>query len=576
MRPRSVAVLVGAQDLGPLVDLALEILGEKGGPGAARREYPDLVEPLAHAGVGERGLERRSEGVDRFLRRTLRQVHADPGGRLVAFEAELVEGRSIREELPALQRRDRDRAQCAGLDVVGQGRQPHHRQPPGDQVGLRLRRGAVGDVADIDAGHRLEQRAGEVASGAAAIAAGGQLARMRLEIGHQRRIVGDRHVLVHQQHLRRVADDRDWLHVVLHVHGELGIELAEHADGGTDGERGVAVGRRLDERVDRDRGAAARLVLHHHRTAERLRHVIGDDAGGDIDDAAGARGADHGDGPFRIDGGRGRDGGGQDDERGNQAMHMISMECIGFNEVDRSRRRELLIRAGGGERRHDAVGRQRHLREAHAERRQRILDGGDDRRRRRNGAAFARALDAERIERVRRLHVLDPAARHVRSGGQEIILEARRQRLRARVVFHELEQCIADAVRDPALHLAVHDQRVDHVAAVVRHHVVDERDAAGEGIDLHLDHVGAVAIRRLRRREIGRVLEAGRLSRRERESWHALRGARQLAERHRRPVAAAGGGAAVLDVDVAFSHAQHAGGERDGLRAHCAARDQRR
>ena len=58
---------------------------------------------------------------------------------------------------------------------------------------------------------------------------------------------------------------------------------------------------------------------------------------------------------------------------------------------------------------------------------------------------------------------------------QEIILERRGQRVGVGVVVHALEQRVADAVRDAALHLAVDDQRIDDRAAVVGDGVVAER-----------------------------------------------------------------------------------------------------
>ena len=111
-------------------------------------------------------------------------------------------------------------------------------------------------------------------------------------------------------------------------------------------------------------------------------------------------------------------------------------------------------------------------------------------------------------------------------------------------------------MRDAALHLAVDDHRIDDVAAVVRDRVVDECDAAGQRVDLDLDDVRAVAVGRLLRREVGGVLKSWRLAGREREARHALGDPRKLAERHGRLVAAAGGGAAVLDVDLGFRHAE--------------------
>ena len=129
---------------------------------------------------------------------------------------------------------------------------------------------------------------------------------------------------------------------------------------------------------------------------------------------------------------------------------------------------------------------------------------------------------------------------------------------------------------DAALHLAVDHQRIDDVSAVVGDGVTQELHAADQRVDLDLRHVRPVAIGGLRRGEIGRVLEAGGLARGEGEARHPLRGTRKLPEHDRRLVAAARDGATILDVDVALSHAEHAGGERDDLLAHACARDQRR
>src|SRR5436853_7734126 len=79
-------VLVGAQDVGPLLDLVLEIFLVERRPRRGRRDHANLVEARTHGWVGERGVERFIELVDRLLRRALGQVHADPGRRLVALE----------------------------------------------------------------------------------------------------------------------------------------------------------------------------------------------------------------------------------------------------------------------------------------------------------------------------------------------------------------------------------------------------------------------------------------------------------------------------------------------------------
>ena len=123
--------------------------------------------------------------------------------------------------------------------------------------------------------------------------------------------------------------------------------------------------------------------------------------------------------------------------------------------------------------------------------------------------------------------------------------------------------------------MAVDDQRIDNVSAVVGHRVTQELNRAGERIDFDLRHMRPVAIRSLRRSEIGRALDAGRLSRSKGKAGRALRRPRKLPERERRLVAGAGDRAAILDIDVVLGHAQNAGGERDDLLAHAGTRNQR-
>ena len=55
-----------------------------------------------------------------------------------------------------------------------------------------------------------------------------------------------------------------------------------------------------------------------------------------------------------------------------------------------------------------------------------------------------------------------------------------------------LEQRLADALHDAAVHLALQHHRIDDAAEVVDHGVALDRDGAGIGIDLDLDDVAAV------------------------------------------------------------------------------------
>ena len=115
---------------------------------------------------------------------------------------------------------------------------------------------------------------------------------------------------------------------------------------------------------------------------------------------------------------------------------------------------------------------------------------------------------------------------------------------------------------DAALHLAVHDQRVDDVAAVVRHRVVEplppvigSTSTSATCVPLQYDACGGVNRRCARGRAPGRAQMRTR---------HA-RARRASSPSDIDFVAAAGGGAPILDVDLGLRHAQRARGERDDL-----------
>src|SRR6266545_5188847 len=113
--------------------------------------------------------------------------------------------------------------------------------------------------------------------------------------------------------------------------------------------------------------------------------------------------------------------------------------------------RAKLRRAGGRvDQLDDPVRRDRRLGDAHAERLERVLDRRKERRDRRDGAALARPLEPERIERARRLHVQDFHVERVSRKRQKVFAEIGRLRLRPLVVEHALEERVADAVDDAA------------------------------------------------------------------------------------------------------------------------------
>src|SRR3954463_4911339 len=99
--------------------------------------------------------------------------------------------------------------------------------------------------------------------------------------------------------------------------------------------------------------------------------------------------------------------------------------------------------------------RDRCLRDADAERLQRVLDGGDDRRGGRYGADLARALGAERIERRRSFLVDRLDGGNFHGARQQIVSQCRGGRLSTLVESHPLQDRVADAMRHAAHHLAI-------------------------------------------------------------------------------------------------------------------------
>ena len=124
----------------------------------------------------------------------------------------------------------------------------------------------------------------------------------------------------------------------------------------------------------------------------------------------------------------------------------------------------------------------------------------------------------------------DCTGRDVGCHWKQIVRKSRGQRLGVLVILHPLQQCVADAVGDAALHLAIDDHRIDDVAAIVRHRIVENFDGSCAHIHFNLRHMRPTAVGSLRWREIGGMFEAYRLTGVQRKPRHALRGARKLSK----------------------------------------------
>src|SRR5213080_2527386 len=132
----------------------------------------------------------------------------------------------------------------------------------------------------------------------------------------------------------------------------------------------------------------------------------------------------------------------------------------------------------------DALRAQRHLAHAHAERRQRVVDRLGHERRHRNRTRLAHTLHAQRVERRGRLEMYDLHGRHLLRRRNVELHEGARERLARRVVRQPLVERAADALRDAAVDLSLHDHRVHDPAAVALHDVLEKAHDAGLDLDL--------------------------------------------------------------------------------------------
>src|SRR5690242_14271316 len=99
--------------------------------------------------------------------------------------------------------------------------------------------------------------------------------------------------------------------------------------------------------------------------------------------------------------------------------------------------------------------------------------GGADR------AGLAAALHAERVVRAGRLARVDLELRHVVRARDRVVGEGAREQLPGRVVRAVLGERLADALGEPAVHLALDDHRVDDLAEVVHCRERDDLRRAG-------------------------------------------------------------------------------------------------
>ena len=146
---------------------------------------------------------------------------------------------------------------------------------------------------------------------------------------------------------------------------------------------------------------------------------------------------------------------------------------------------------------------------AHPEGRERILHRVGDGGGRRDRPALPDTLQAERIPRRRVLEVHGLDRRQLHRGRHQVIHEGSGQELCLLVVDHLLQEPAADALRDAAVDLALHDHRVDEGPAVVGHQVAEELHRAGAGVHVHHRDVGGARVGHGRLVMVDRGLEVG-------------------------------------------------------------------
>ncbi len=263
-------------------------------PRSARRALIDL-------GVGEGGVDFLVEPVDDFGSRSLGRADALPGAGLEAGD-EIAHGRHLRQRLRARRGGHRQRAHLAGfdgLDRLGQGAE-HHLHLSADEVGERRRASAIRHMEHVDASQQLEQLSPDMGRASAAARRHADLARIGLGVGDElgNRPGRDRWIYFHDK--GQVADHCDRSDVVDEIEVEFIVQCRVHCHRRGDQEQGIAVRGCAHDCLDADIGARARPVLDDECLPEPLRQPLADQAGEDVERAAGSHRHDDAHRPRRI------------------------------------------------------------------------------------------------------------------------------------------------------------------------------------------------------------------------------------------------------------------------------------
>lgn len=144
-----------------------------------------------------------------------------------------------------------------------------------------------------------------------------------------------------------------------------------------------------------------------------------------------------------------------------------------------------------------------------AERRERVNDGVDEAGSGADGSGFTDAFDAHGIHGCGGDGASQFHARNVGSARESVVGEFAADELALGIVDGFFEKNLSDGLDDAAVNLAIDEERIDDVAAVVDGDIFEELDFAGIAVDFDLADVRAERKSEIRRLEKCGGFEAG-------------------------------------------------------------------
>jgi hypothetical protein len=181
-------------------------------------------------------------------------------------------------------RRSRECAQLPAPEIGrdARDRREHHLDLAAHEIGNRRRRALIGNMHDVDTGHRLEQLAGEMRRRADPVRAEVDAAGPGPRGGDQILDVVDRQARVDDDDIERARHQGDRRKGAERIVRQLGIERRIDRVGERRHQQRVAVWGARRHRGGADDGAGARLVLDDDRLAEIRGHRLAEPARNNI------------------------------------------------------------------------------------------------------------------------------------------------------------------------------------------------------------------------------------------------------------------------------------------------------